>query len=74
MCLGSEKLGYDEPMTVVLEGDGTIVEDEDYFELLEANTTFILLTDGETWKPVWETGEKVGEIGKRGKQPRRCGR
>ena len=52
---GSEKLGYDEPMTVVLEEDGTIVEDEDYFELLEANTTFILLTDGETWKPVWET-------------------
>ena len=49
------RAGYSEPMTVVLEEDGTVIEDEDCFELLEANTMFTLLTDGETWKPVWET-------------------
>ena len=55
LAKGSEKLGYSEPMTVVLEEDGTVIEDEDCFELLEANTMFTLLTDGETWKPLWET-------------------
>jgi len=56
---GCEKLSYEGAVSVVLEEDGTVVEDEDYFALLERNTTFILLTDGEKWKPVWETGAKT---------------
>ena len=52
---GCEKLSYADISTIVLEEDGTIVEDEDYFELLEESTVFILLRKGEEWKPQWET-------------------
>lgn len=40
-----------DPVTVVLEGDGTIVEDQAYFLCLPANTKFMLLHDKETWAP-----------------------
>ncbi|KAM4737362.1 DNA fragmentation factor subunit alpha [Anableps anableps] len=40
-----------DPVTVVLEGDGTIVEDQAYFLCLPFNTKFMLLHDKETWAP-----------------------
>ncbi|KAJ3587154.1 hypothetical protein NHX12_013544, partial [Muraenolepis orangiensis] len=51
---GSESLGLgaEAPVSVVLEQDGTIVEDEIYFLCLPSNTKFMLLGDKETWRPV----------------------
>ncbi|XP_061638100.1 DNA fragmentation factor subunit alpha [Phyllopteryx taeniolatus] len=51
---GSEFLGFTphDPVTVVLEDDGTIVEDEAYFWCLPLNTKFMLLHDKETWSPL----------------------
>ncbi|XP_032428186.1 DNA fragmentation factor subunit alpha [Xiphophorus hellerii] len=50
---GCEFLGVNpsDPVTVVLEGDGTIVEDQAYFLCLPFNTMFMLLHDKETWAP-----------------------
>ncbi|XP_012728936.2 DNA fragmentation factor subunit alpha [Fundulus heteroclitus] len=50
---GCEFLGVNptDPVTVVLEGDGTIVEDQAYFLCLPFNTKFMLLRDKETWAP-----------------------
>lgn len=36
---------------VVLENDGTIVEDQAYYLCLPPNTKFMLLNDKETWAP-----------------------
>ncbi|XP_019743627.1 DNA fragmentation factor subunit alpha isoform X3 [Hippocampus comes] len=51
---GSEFLGFTphDPVTVVLEDDGTIVEDEAYFWCLPLNTKFMLLHEKETWSPL----------------------
>ncbi|XP_061690172.1 DNA fragmentation factor subunit alpha [Syngnathoides biaculeatus] len=51
---GSAFLGLTphDPVTVVLEDDGTIVEDEAYFWCLPLNTKFMLLHDKETWSPL----------------------
>lgn len=54
---------------LVLDEDGTIVEDEDYFLCLPGNTKFMLLKEKETWKPygtvdggtAWLMGESVEE-------------
>lgn len=53
-CAGGESLGFSSsgPVTVVLEDDGTIVEDEAYFWCLPSNTKFMLLHEKETWSPV----------------------
>ncbi|XP_051516318.1 DNA fragmentation factor subunit alpha-like [Myxocyprinus asiaticus] len=50
---GCEALGFSPctSVTVVLEYDGTVIEDEDYFLCLPANTKFMLLHDKETWSP-----------------------
>ncbi|XP_048872362.1 DNA fragmentation factor subunit alpha isoform X1 [Brienomyrus brachyistius] len=50
---GCETLGFraDAPVSVVLEEDGTIVEDEAYFLCLPANTKFMLLHDKDRWSP-----------------------
>ncbi|KAF3860300.1 hypothetical protein F7725_000555 [Dissostichus mawsoni] len=40
------------PVSVVLEDDGTIVEDQAYFLCLPLNTKFMLLHERETWSPV----------------------
>lgn len=50
---GGETLGFssDTSVAVVLEDDGTIVEDDAYFLCLPANTKFMLLHDKETWAP-----------------------
>lgn len=51
---GGESLGFtpDSSVTVVLEDDGTIVEDQAYFLCLPLNTKFMLLAEKETWSPV----------------------
>lgn len=50
---GGESLGFSSSssVTVVLEDDGTIVEDQAYFLCLPLNTKFMLLTEKETWSP-----------------------
>uniref|UniRef100_A0A3Q2YHR3 DNA fragmentation factor, alpha polypeptide n=1 Tax=Hippocampus comes TaxID=109280 RepID=A0A3Q2YHR3_HIPCM len=55
---GSEFLGFTphDPVTVVLEDDGTIVEDEAYFWCLPLNTKFMLLHEKETWSPLRRDG------------------
>ncbi|XP_026187888.1 DNA fragmentation factor subunit alpha isoform X2 [Mastacembelus armatus] len=51
---GCESLGFSpsDPVTVVLEDDGTVVEDQAYFLCLPLNTKFMLLNKKETWSPV----------------------
>ncbi|XP_076019542.1 DNA fragmentation factor subunit alpha [Genypterus blacodes] len=50
---GCEFLGFSPggPVTVVLDNDGTIVEDEAYFMCLPCNTKFMLLHEQEAWSP-----------------------
>ena len=53
---GREKLCLSggEPVRVVLETDGTQVEDAEYFHTLPENTIFIVLRSGEAWTPAGE--------------------
>ena len=53
---GRDKLcvGAGEPVRVVLETDGTQVEDGEYFQTLPENTIFIVLRAGELWAPAGE--------------------
>ncbi|XP_017780005.1 PREDICTED: uncharacterized protein LOC108565201 isoform X2 [Nicrophorus vespilloides] len=50
---GRDKLGVsiNEPVRLVLESDGTQVEDFEYFRTLPANTILLLLRPGERWLP-----------------------
>lgn len=50
---GRDKLGVSvgEPVRLVLESDGTQVEDAEYFRTLPANTILLLLRPGERWLP-----------------------
>ncbi|KAK7863889.1 hypothetical protein R5R35_007222 [Gryllus longicercus] len=50
---GKEKLGVlaTEPVRLVLESDGTQVEDGEYFRTLPNNTVLLLLRQGERWYP-----------------------
>lgn len=49
---GREKLELGEVrVRVVLEADGTQVEDPEYFCTLPENTVFLLLRQGEHWYP-----------------------
>lgn len=60
---GRDKLGIpaSEPVYVVLECDGTQVEDGEYFRTLANNTVLLLLRPGERWHP---TGVDVIKAGK----------
>ena len=51
--LGKEKLGIpaEEVIRVVLESDGTEVDEEDYFTFLPYNTTMMFLGHAENWRP-----------------------
>ncbi|XP_026223529.1 DNA fragmentation factor subunit alpha [Anabas testudineus] len=51
---GRDVLGFSPsaPVTVVLEDDGTVVEDQAYFMCLPTNTKFMLLLEKEAWSPV----------------------
>ncbi|XP_040286655.1 DNA fragmentation factor subunit alpha [Bufo bufo] len=44
------------PVTLVLAGDGTVVEDEDYFLCLPQDTQFVLLTGNKKWSPCMTDG------------------
>lgn len=61
--LGKDKLGVSasESVRVVLECDGTQVEDGEYFRTLANNTVLLLLRQGERWYP---TGVDVIKAGK----------
>lgn len=50
---GRDKLGVSigEPVRLVLESDGTQVEDAEYFRTLPPNTILLLLRPGERWLP-----------------------
>ena len=49
-----DKLGYDDRQEVylVLEEDGTEVDDEEYFQSLPDNTRLMLLHHQDIWSPV----------------------
>ncbi|KAK7507662.1 hypothetical protein BaRGS_00001597 [Batillaria attramentaria] len=50
---GSAKLGIsDANVRVVLEADGTEVDEEDYFSFLPSDATLMLLTPSDKWRPV----------------------
>jgi len=53
LFLGKEKLGVpqNENVSLVLESDGTQVEDGEYFKTLGNNTILLLLRHGERWCP-----------------------
>lgn len=50
---GREKLSVpaSEPVRLVLDADGTQVEDGEYFRTLPNNTVLLLLRQGERWHP-----------------------
>jgi len=50
---GKDKLNYpmDKPVYVVLEEDGTEVDEEEYFQTLPDNTLLMLLHIGDKWSP-----------------------
>lgn len=43
--------GTDDLITIVLEGDGTEIDDEEYFATLEAHTSLMVLKKDERWSP-----------------------
>ena len=61
----AEKLSYDQynlsNLRVVLENDGTEVEDEQYFQSAERDTIFLLLRDDEQWLPPGFDALKTGK-------------
>lgn len=61
---GREKLGLgsDEPISIVLEGDGTQVDDGEYFQTLPENSIFMFLRSGESWHPTGSDSIKAGTI------------
>ena len=50
---GKDKLNYppDKEVYVVLEEDGTEVDEEEYFQTLPENTLLMLLHVGDKWSP-----------------------
>lgn len=46
-----EKLNVQGDVTVVLECDGTEIDDEEYFATLDPNTSLMVLTQGQSWQP-----------------------
>ena len=52
MCTGCAKLGLpNSGVRVVLEMDGTEVDEEDYFSFLNSDATLMLLTPADQWRP-----------------------
>lgn len=64
--IGASKLGYstDNPnqLKIVLESDGTEVEDDQYFQLADDETIFLLLQNDEKWIPAGVEALKSGKI------------
>lgn len=61
---GSEKLGFEhyDNLKVVLESDGTEVEDDAYFQSAERDTVFLLLRNHEKWLPPGMDALKSGKL------------
>jgi CIDE-N domain len=51
-----------EPVRLVLESDGTQVEDGEYFRTLANNTILLLLRQGERWYPTGVDVIKAGML------------
>ncbi|KAF5307312.1 hypothetical protein FQR65_LT07028 [Abscondita terminalis] len=47
----SEKLSIEGPVTVVLEVDGTEIDDDEYFATLEPHTSLMILKEEQKWLP-----------------------
>lgn len=64
IATGKDKLGVpaSEPVRLVLESDGTQVEDGEYFRTLANNTVLLLLRQGERWYPTGVDVIKAGKI------------
>lgn len=45
----ADKFGKTEIPQIFLDCDGTEIDDEDYFQTLEANTELIVVFEGEQW-------------------------
>ena len=60
---GREKLGLssEEPVCIVLEGDGTQVDDGEYFQTLPENSIYMFLRSGESWHPTGSDSIKAGK-------------
>lgn len=54
-------MGASEPVRLVLESDGTQVEDGDYWRTLPPNTVLLLLRPGERWYPTGVDVIKAGQ-------------
>lgn len=61
---GAEKLSYENSniseLRVVLEHDGTEIEDDSYFQTAEQDTIFLLLRASEKWLPPGVDALKAG--------------
>lgn len=59
---GKEKLNIaqNESVRLVLEADGTQIEDPEYFKTLSNNTTVLLLRNDEYWYPAGVDAIKTG--------------
>ncbi|KAL4096551.1 hypothetical protein QTP88_021481 [Uroleucon formosanum] len=44
-------INENEPIKVVLESDGTEIDEEDYFDTLETNTLIMILKSDQKWSP-----------------------
>ena len=48
---------YSKDVQVVLEEDGTEVDDDEYFQTLDPNTTLMLLYQEDRWSPFVSSGD-----------------
>ncbi|GJQ74824.1 hypothetical protein Trydic_g21661 [Trypoxylus dichotomus] len=46
-----EKLGIHGDVVIVLEGDGTEIDDDEYFATLDPHTSLMVLTEDQKWQP-----------------------
>jgi len=53
LVLARDKMGlpFDVPVKVVLEQDGTEIDDDEYFNTMERNTTLMILINDQKWLP-----------------------
>lgn len=50
-------------ISIVLESDGTEIDEEDYFSTIDKNTTLMVLFDDEKWSQVRQTVDAVDGVG-----------
>lgn len=50
-------------ISIVLESDGTEIDEEDYFSTIDKNTTLMVLFDDEKWSQVQQTVDAVDGVG-----------